>query len=315
MHPAVRRGVILEDQALAKELVDGPAEIPFVYGKELPYLARIRGRVMGDLEEDPRLGQRIGAAQDVPFKHAEHARIESVEAAYLADLRFAAHGGRIPYLLAFNKYSREKRLHPVGPCAAMSLKYPLLGLLRSEPMNGYAIKTLFDEAINFVWQANLSQIYRELGIVEKEGLVSSSIEQQSDRPDARDERGLSRAGQHRGAPPERPAHGPRGPCVPRGRAEIVPLARYRQTPARPGTDRVGIVFPIIAWGPPRTVKEFVANLDLSGVRVCPRGNVSRATGTTTGHRSEFLRQIKAIGRRLTPPPSALRLSASAPRAP
>jgi ferredoxin len=51
-----------------------------------------------------------------------------------------------------------------------------------------------------------------------------------------------------------------------GGAEIVPLARYRQTPARPGTDRVGIVFPIIAWGPPRTVKEFVANLDLSGVR-------------------------------------------------
>jgi PadR family transcriptional regulator AphA len=67
----------------------------------------------------------------------------------------------------------------------MSLKYALLGLLRGEPMNGYAIKTLFDEAINFVWQANLSQIYRELGILEKEGLVRSSIEQQSDRPNKR----------------------------------------------------------------------------------------------------------------------------------
>jgi DNA-binding PadR family transcriptional regulator len=67
----------------------------------------------------------------------------------------------------------------------MSLKYALLGLLSSEPMNGYSIKALFNEAIDFVWQAELSQIYRELGVLEKDGLVTSSIEQQSDRPNKR----------------------------------------------------------------------------------------------------------------------------------
>lgn len=67
----------------------------------------------------------------------------------------------------------------------MSLKYALLGLLSSEPMNGYSIKALFNEAIDFVWQAELSQIYRELGMLEKEGFVTSSIEQQSDRPNKR----------------------------------------------------------------------------------------------------------------------------------
>jgi ferredoxin len=51
-----------------------------------------------------------------------------------------------------------------------------------------------------------------------------------------------------------------------GDAQVLPLARYRQTPATPGTARVGIVFPIIAWGPPRTINEFVSNLKLDGVR-------------------------------------------------
>jgi ferredoxin len=50
-----------------------------------------------------------------------------------------------------------------------------------------------------------------------------------------------------------------------GGARIEPLARFRETPARPGTPRVGILFPIIAWGPPRTVTEFVSNIDLEGV--------------------------------------------------
>ena len=67
----------------------------------------------------------------------------------------------------------------------MSLRSAILGLLTREPMNGYAIKTLFDEAINFIWQAELSQIYRALDAMEKEGLVTSSIEQQHDRPNKR----------------------------------------------------------------------------------------------------------------------------------
>jgi PadR family transcriptional regulator AphA len=67
----------------------------------------------------------------------------------------------------------------------MSLRNALLGLLSNAPMNGYTIKLLFDEAIQFVWHAELSQIYRELGELEKEGMVSSRIEQQSDRPNKR----------------------------------------------------------------------------------------------------------------------------------
>jgi PadR family transcriptional regulator AphA len=67
----------------------------------------------------------------------------------------------------------------------MSLRYALLGLLTAEPMNGYSIKALFNEAIDFIWQAELSQIYRELGLLQKEGLVNSMIEPQSDRPNKR----------------------------------------------------------------------------------------------------------------------------------
>ena len=268
----------------------------------------------------------------------------------------------------------------------MSLRSAILGLLNKEPMNGYAIKTLFDEAINFIWQAELSQIYRELDAMEKEGLVTSSIEQQHDRPNKRvysiTESGRARfmewltavpeqflgpkrdefmlqvlfrlhgrrgchetvaradapscaqsqgsapgADAHCGTPPRGCAHGPGGPRVQGGsllrlhqeegahdsrddnplggrmpcgietrrelnmettiyyytatgnsltfsrslarelgNTTLVPIARYRQTPAAPATPRVGIIFPIHAWGPPRTVEEFIDKLDLRGVR-------------------------------------------------
>jgi PadR family transcriptional regulator, regulatory protein AphA len=67
----------------------------------------------------------------------------------------------------------------------MSLSYVLLGLLEKGPLNGYAIKALFDGSIAFVWQAELSQIYRELEALEKKGFLSSSIEMQQDRPNKR----------------------------------------------------------------------------------------------------------------------------------
>ncbi len=65
----------------------------------------------------------------------------------------------------------------------MSLQYGILGLLQYAPMTGYNLKKLFDESINNIWEASLSQIYRELGTLEKNGLVTSQIEQQDDRPD------------------------------------------------------------------------------------------------------------------------------------
>ncbi|MDP4092903.1 MAG: PadR family transcriptional regulator [Bacillota bacterium] len=65
----------------------------------------------------------------------------------------------------------------------MSLKHGILGLLNYSPITGYNLKKLFDKSINNVWTASLSQIYRELGTLEKEGYVTSHIEEQEDRPD------------------------------------------------------------------------------------------------------------------------------------
>lgn len=60
----------------------------------------------------------------------------------------------------------------------MSLKYGLLGLLTYYDMSGYDLKKTFDSSLQFMWSAKSSQIYRELGKMEKEGLVSSRKEEQ-----------------------------------------------------------------------------------------------------------------------------------------
>lgn len=65
----------------------------------------------------------------------------------------------------------------------MSLQNAVLGILTYSPMNGYHLKKIFDKSVNYSWTASLSQIYRELGILEKKGQVISSIEKQEDRPD------------------------------------------------------------------------------------------------------------------------------------
>lgn len=67
----------------------------------------------------------------------------------------------------------------------MSLHFALLGMLCYKPMTGYDLKKLFDESINNFWAAHISQIYRELGLLEKEGNVTSEIEAQQDKPDKR----------------------------------------------------------------------------------------------------------------------------------
>lgn len=67
----------------------------------------------------------------------------------------------------------------------MSLKFGVLGLLNHTPMTGYNLKKLFDKTLNNIWAASLSQIYRELGVLEKDGFVSSEVHQQDDRPDKR----------------------------------------------------------------------------------------------------------------------------------
>lgn len=65
----------------------------------------------------------------------------------------------------------------------MSLPYAVLGILTYSPMTGYNLGKIFNESINYAWTASLSQIYRELDALAKKGYVTSSIEQQDDRPD------------------------------------------------------------------------------------------------------------------------------------
>ncbi|HHW60359.1 MAG TPA: PadR family transcriptional regulator [Syntrophomonadaceae bacterium] len=65
----------------------------------------------------------------------------------------------------------------------MSLQQAILGLLSYESMSGYDMKSFLDTSINFFWTAQLSQIYRDLGTLEKKGLVSYQIEVQEGRPD------------------------------------------------------------------------------------------------------------------------------------
>ena len=65
----------------------------------------------------------------------------------------------------------------------MNLQFAILGMLSISPMNGYYLKRIFDHSVNYFWSASLSQIYRELGVLEKKGFVISQIVEQDDRPD------------------------------------------------------------------------------------------------------------------------------------
>jgi DNA-binding PadR family transcriptional regulator len=67
----------------------------------------------------------------------------------------------------------------------MSLQYAILGLLSYKSMTGYDLKKMFDESVNNFWAASLSQIYRELGVLESKNYLTSVIQHQDDRPDKR----------------------------------------------------------------------------------------------------------------------------------
>lgn len=65
----------------------------------------------------------------------------------------------------------------------MSLQYAILGLLELKSMTGYELKKLFDESVNQFWAASISQIYRELGVLENKQYLDAVVQPQSDRPD------------------------------------------------------------------------------------------------------------------------------------
>jgi len=64
----------------------------------------------------------------------------------------------------------------------MSLKHGILGLLSYGPTTGYDLDKIFKGSLNFFWQAQTSQIYRELNTMEKKGWIKSEIVIQTDKP-------------------------------------------------------------------------------------------------------------------------------------
>lgn len=65
----------------------------------------------------------------------------------------------------------------------MSLMHAILGFLSERAMTGYDLKTTaFDQSINHFWPADQAQIYRTLDKLAEQGLVTSQIEPQQDRP-------------------------------------------------------------------------------------------------------------------------------------
>jgi len=64
----------------------------------------------------------------------------------------------------------------------MSLKYGLLGLLNYKKMTGYELNKVFKESLEFFWQGQTSQIYRELTELEKIGSLSSEVKVQTGKP-------------------------------------------------------------------------------------------------------------------------------------
>jgi PadR family transcriptional regulator, regulatory protein AphA len=65
----------------------------------------------------------------------------------------------------------------------MSLSHAILGLLTVTPMTGYDLKTqAFDNTIAHFWQADQSQIYRNLAAMTKSGWVEKKLEVQQHRP-------------------------------------------------------------------------------------------------------------------------------------
>ena len=63
------------------------------------------------------------------------------------------------------------------------LKHGILGLLNYGDMTGYEIRTVFKDSLNHFWQAQTSQIYRELQALEKNGWITSSHVEQKGKPD------------------------------------------------------------------------------------------------------------------------------------
>ena len=55
------------------------------------------------------------------------------------------------------------------------LKHGILGLLNYYNLTGYEIMEVFRDSLNFFWNAQTSQIYRELQGLEQKGWVQKTV--------------------------------------------------------------------------------------------------------------------------------------------
>ena len=65
------------------------------------------------------------------------------------------------------------------------LKYVLLGFLNYGLQTGYELKQEMDQSTAYFWHAKQSQIYMTLKKLEEDGLITSHMEAQAERPDRR----------------------------------------------------------------------------------------------------------------------------------
>lgn len=86
----------------------------------------------------------------------------------------------VKFLIAYIpqvEYNKKKRgRYPM-------LKHGILGLLNYRDMTGYEIMEVFRDSLSFFWNAQTSQIYRELQSLEKKSWVCSRVVPQQGKPD------------------------------------------------------------------------------------------------------------------------------------
>lgn len=63
------------------------------------------------------------------------------------------------------------------------LKHGILGLLNYGSMTGYEINKAFRDSLSYFWNAQTSQIYRELQTIKKNGWATDEVVEQTGRPD------------------------------------------------------------------------------------------------------------------------------------
>ena len=68
----------------------------------------------------------------------------------------------------------------------MSLKHAVLGFLSIAPMTGYDLRKHMEESVAHFWPADQAQIYRTLGHLAADGLVSVRTIPQEGKPDRRE---------------------------------------------------------------------------------------------------------------------------------